>query len=53
MAYEVRWLPEEVEVIEAIAAWIGRDSPQHAEAVIDQLLKAAATLSTTTPSAAE
>lgn len=35
MAYEVRWSPEAVEDIEAIAAWIGKDSLQHAEAVVD------------------
>lgn len=44
MAYEVRWSPEAVEDIEAIAAWIGRDSLQHAEAVVDRLLDTASTL---------
>lgn len=44
MAYTVRWSPEAVEDAELIAAWIRKDSPQHAGAVIDRLLEAAAGL---------
>ncbi|QIT54876.1 type II toxin-antitoxin system RelE/ParE family toxin [Aquisalimonas sp. 2447] len=44
MAYEVKWSPEAVEDVEAIAAWIGRDSPQHAEALVDRLLQVVAAL---------
>ena len=44
MAHEVRWSPDAVEDVEAIAEWIGRDSRQHAEAVAERLLQTASTL---------
>lgn len=44
MAYAVRWSPEAVEDVESIAAWISRDSPRHAGAVVDRFMAAAASL---------
>jgi toxin ParE1/3/4 len=38
MAYQVGWSPEAVEDVEEIAGYIGKDSPQYAQAVADRLV---------------
>jgi addiction module RelE/StbE family toxin len=38
MAYRVVWSPKAVEDVEAIAAYIARDSPSYAAAVIEKVI---------------
>lgn len=42
MAPPVEWSPEAVEDVEAIAAWIERDSPAYARAVVGRIVDRAA-----------
>ena len=39
MAYRVVWSPKAVEDVEAIAAYIARDSPSYAAAVVQKVLQ--------------
>ena len=39
MAYRVVWSPKAVEDIEAIAAYIARDSPSYAAAVVQKIME--------------
>lgn len=40
MAFQISWSPEAVEDIEEIAAYIEKDSPHYAQAVVERLLAA-------------
>lgn len=41
MAYQVSWLPAAIDDLDAIASYIGRDSPAHAAAVVSRMFAAA------------
>jgi plasmid stabilization system protein ParE len=45
MDLEVRWSPEAIEDVEAIAEYIGRDSQHYAQAVVSQILSVSHSLS--------
>ena len=40
MDYQIRWSPEAVEDIEAIAAYIAKDSPLYAQQTVEELVAA-------------
>ena len=44
MAYPLAWSPEAIEDIEAIAAYIERDSPWYAKAVVSKIVETAETI---------
>lgn len=44
MAYRLAWSPEAIEDIEAIAAYIERDSPWYARAVVSKIVETAETI---------
>ena len=44
MAYHLAWSPEAIEDIEAIAAYIERDSPWYAKAVVSKIVETAETI---------
>ncbi|TWT42084.1 Plasmid stabilization system protein [Phycisphaerae bacterium RAS1] len=44
MARQVRWVSEAIDDLDAIAAYISRDSPTHAAAVVSRMIAAAAEL---------
>ncbi len=44
MAFRVSWSPEAIEDTEAIAAYIEKDSPRYARAVIERLMATARSL---------
>lgn len=44
MAFEVRWSPEAIEDVEEIAAYIAKDSPLYAQAVVERILALARSL---------
>ncbi len=46
MAYAVVWSPRAIEDVDAIAAYIARDSPAYASAVVSKILDATRSLST-------
>lgn len=41
MAYQVNWLPDAIDDVDAIAAYIAVDSPAHAAAVVARMLASA------------
>lgn len=45
MAYRVVWSPKAVEDVEAIAAYIARDSPSYAAAVVQRVIEISSKLS--------
>lgn len=45
MAYRVVWSPKAVEDVEAIAAYIARDSPSYAAAVVQKVIEITSKLS--------
>ncbi|MDW8202102.1 MAG: type II toxin-antitoxin system RelE/ParE family toxin, partial [Cyanobacteriota bacterium SKYGB_h_bin112] len=45
MAYSVIWSPRAIEDVDAIAAYIARDSPTYASAVVSKILDATRSLS--------
>ena len=44
MAYHLAWSPEAIEDVEAIAAYIERDSPWYAKAVVSKIVETAETI---------
>jgi addiction module RelE/StbE family toxin len=44
MDREIRWSPEALEDIDAIAEWVNRDSPIHAASLVDRFAAAAESL---------
>lgn len=46
MAYEVSWSAAAIKDVEEIAAYIERDSPRYAQAVVDRLVSTARSLAT-------
>jgi len=44
MDREIRWSPEALEDIDAIAEWVNRDSPIHAASLVERFITAAESL---------
>lgn len=44
MDREIRWSPEALEDVEAIAEWVNRDSPVHAGSLVERFMGAAESL---------